>query len=125
RAAALLHVSSYFGDVVATGLTTIHVWESLHAKVSQEEIRRFWAPISPIPYLTKLRGTAQKLLAISGRYDPTFQDEFSEDFFSTARASEVSCQSLRLPCGHYSLGEAPFKWIAGWRFGNFLRRNLG
>ncbi len=124
RAAALLHVSSYFGDVVATGLTTIHVWESLHAKVSQDEIRRFWAPISPIPYLTKLRGTGQKLLAISGRYDPTFQDEFSEDFFSTARASEVSCQSLRLPCGHYSLGEAPFKWIAGWRFGNFLRRNL-
>lgn len=124
RAAALLHVSSYFGDVVANGLTTIHVWESLRAKVSEEEIRNFWAPISPMPYIPKLRGTGQKLFALSGRYDPTFPDEFSDEFFSAARANAVDCAPLRLPCGHYSLGEAPFKWIAGWRFGKFLQRTL-
>ncbi len=124
RAAALLHVSSYFGDVVVNGLTTIHVWESMRPKVSEEEIRNYWAPISPIPYISKLRGTGQKLLAISGRYDPTFPDEFSSDFFAAARANEVDCKALRLPCGHYSLGEAPFKWVAGWRFGRFLQRAL-
>jgi hypothetical protein len=124
RAAALLHVSSYFGDVVASGLTTIHVWESLRAKVSEEEIRNYWTPISPMPYIPKLRGAGQKLFAISGRYDPTFPDEFSDEFFSAARANAVDCTPLRLPCGHYSLGEAPFKWIAGWRFGKFLQRAL-
>lgn len=124
RAAALLHVSSYFGDVVANGLTTIHVWESLRAKISEEEIRYFWAPISPMPYVSKLRGTRQKLFAISGRYDPTFPDEFSDHFFAAIRQNEVDCIPLRLPCGHYSLGEAPFKWVAGWRFGKFLQRTL-
>jgi hypothetical protein len=124
RAAALLHVSSYFGDVVASGLTTIHVWESMRPKVSEEEIRNYWAPISPMPYISKLRGTGQKLLAVSGRYDPTFPDEFSGEFFAAARKSGVGCEVLRLPCGHYSLGEAPFKWIVGWRFGKFLQRAL-
>ncbi|MGB6483953.1 MAG: alpha/beta hydrolase family protein [Candidatus Acidiferrales bacterium] len=124
RAAALLHVSSYFGDVVANGLTTIHVWESMRPKVSEEEIRNYWAPISPLPYIPKLRGTGQKLLAISGRYDSTFPDEFSDDFFAAVRTNEVDCKVLRLPCGHYSLGEAPFKWVAGWRFGKFLQRAL-
>ncbi|MGC1107830.1 MAG: alpha/beta hydrolase family protein [Candidatus Acidiferrales bacterium] len=124
RAAVLLHVSSYFGDVIANGLTTIHVWESMRPKVSEEEIRNYWAPISPLPYLPKLRGTGQKLLAISGRYDPTFPGEFSDSFFAAVRANEVDCKALRLPCGHYSLGEAPFKWIAGWRFGKFLQRAL-
>lgn len=124
RAAALLHVSSYFGDVVATGLTTIHVWESMRPQVSEDEIRAYWSPISPMPYVSKLRGTGQKLLAVSARYDPTFPDEFSDDFFAAIRASKIDCQPLRLPCGHYSLGEAPFKWIVGWRFGKFLQRAL-
>jgi hypothetical protein len=124
RAAVLLHVSSYFGDVVASGLTTINVWESMRPKVSEEEIREYWSPISPMPYISRLRGTGQKLLAVSGRYDPTFPDEFSEEFFAAVRKNEVDCQTLRLPCGHYSLGEAPFKWIAGWRFGKFLQRAL-
>lgn len=124
RAAALLHVSSYFGDVVANGLTTIHVWETMRTKISEDEIRYYWAPISPMPYISKLRGTGRKFLAISGRYDPTFADEFSEDFFAAIRTHKVDCEVLRLPCGHYSLGEAPFKWIAGWRFGKFLQRAL-
>jgi dienelactone hydrolase len=124
RAAALLHVSSYFGDVVANGLTTIHVWESMRPNVSDEEIREYWSPISPLPYISKLRGTGQKLLAISGRYDPTFPNEFSEDFFAAVRSHHVDCRVVRLSCGHYSLGEAPFKWIAGWRFGKFLQRAL-
>ncbi|MFZ0213184.1 MAG: alpha/beta hydrolase family protein [Candidatus Acidiferrales bacterium] len=124
RAAALLHVSTNFGDVVARGLTTTNVWESLRTEVSEEEIRRFWAPISPMPYIPKLRGTGQMLLAISGQYDPTFPAELSEQFFAAARGNDVACVALRLPCGHYSLGEAPFKWIAGWRFGRFLQRNL-
>ena len=124
RAAALLHVSTYFGDVVANGMTTMHVWESLKANVSAEEIRYFWAPISPIPYIARLRGSGQRMLAISGRYDPTFWYEFSQQFFSAVRENNVACEMLSLPCGHYSLGEAPFKWIAGWKFGKFLQKSL-
>src|SRR5215472_2104970 len=66
RAGAFLHVATYFGDVVANGLTTMNVWESLRGKVSDEELRRFWSPISPFPYLPRLHGTGKKILAISG-----------------------------------------------------------
>src|SRR5262249_53682587 len=57
RAGAFFHVSTYFGDVVRTGMNTAHVWESLRAHVSAEELRHFWSPISPSPYLWKLRGS--------------------------------------------------------------------
>ena len=39
RAGAFLHVATYFGDVVANGLTTMNVWESLSAKISHEQAR--------------------------------------------------------------------------------------
>ncbi len=124
RAGAYLHVSTYFGDVVRTGLTTQHVWESLAPHVSAEEIRRFWAPISPFPYVGRLRNSGRQFLLISGRYDPTFLPEFSDQLFERVRADEIPCEILRLPCGHYSLDRPPFRIVAGWRFVTFLRRAL-
>jgi hypothetical protein len=124
RAGAYLHASTYFGDVVRTGLTTRHVWEALAPHVSAEEIRRFWAPISPFPFVGRLRHSPPQFLLISGRYDPTFLPEFSEELFARLRADQIACEILRLPCGHYSLDRPPFRFIAGWRFATFLRRAL-
>jgi len=70
HAGAFLHVSTYFGDVVAHGLTTSNVWESIEPHVSRNELRRYWSPISPMPYLGKLRGSGKKILGIGARYDP-------------------------------------------------------
>lgn len=125
RAGAFLHVSTYFGDVVSNGLTTINVWESMKGNLTAEEATRFWSPISPLPFVRKLKGTGKKILAISGRYDPTFWPEFTESFLQTMRRNEVPFEALALPCGHYSLGVAPFKWVVGHRFGTFLARELG
>jgi hypothetical protein len=124
RAGAYLHVSTYFGEVVRTGMTTMHVWDSMRAHVSDNEIRRFWAPISPYPYVDRMSGTGQKLLMISGRYDPTFWPEFTEQMFSKITSDGVDVEILRLPCGHYSLDRPPFSYIAGLRFGFFLRDRL-
>lgn len=124
RAGAFLHVSTYFGDVVRTGLTTMHVWESLQSKVTPDEIQRYWMPISPYPYISRLSGTGQKVLMVSGRYDPTFWPEFTEQTLAYLRNDGIAYEALQLPCGHYSLGEAPFKWLVGGRFGAFLFQNL-
>lgn len=124
RAGAFLHVSTYFGDVVRTGLTTMHVWEALEPKVTPDEIRRYWLPISPFPYLPRLSGTGQKCLMVSGKYDPTFWPELTAQTLDFLRQDGVLFESLQLPCGHYSLGEPPFKWIVGGRFGAFLFQNL-
>jgi hypothetical protein len=125
RAGAFLHASTYFGDVVANGLTTVNVWEQLAGHVTPEELRRYWSPISPTPYLHKLPGRDRKMLLITGKYDPTFWPEFTEELLENMRAAGVEFASLRLPCGHYSLGITPFKEVAGYRFGRFLAEALG
>lgn len=124
RAGAFLHVATYFGDVVANGLTTMNVWESLRQKVTPEELQRFWSPISPFAYIPKLEGTGKKILAISGRYDPTFWPEFTNSFLREIHRDGLHAESLSLPCGHYSLGAAPFKYAVGLRFGTFLFQSL-
>jgi len=124
RAGAFLHVATYCGDVVASGLTTMNVWESLEKKVTQEDIRHYWSPISPFPYISRLYGSGKKILAITGRYDPTFWSEYTNAFLAEIRRDGVQFEHLSLPCGHYSLGVAPFKYAAGYRFGTFLFQSL-
>jgi len=124
RAGVHLHVSTYFGDVVANGLTTSNVWESLRPQVTLEELRHFWSPISPFPYISRLDGTRKRLLAVTADYDPTFLPELSDQFIAALQRDGIRCESLYLPCGHYSLGEPPFSYIAGYRFGSFLFQAL-
>ena len=124
RAAAFLHVSTYFGDVVAAGLTTSNVWDALHHDFSLEEVRHFWSPISPYPYIPRLVGARKKILAISGRYDPTFPNELTQEFLTEMKRKGIPSQNLSLPCGHYSMGVAPFSYAVGYRFGTFLFQAL-
>jgi hypothetical protein len=124
RAGVFLHVSTYFADVVRTGMNTAHVWESLRTKVSADELRRFWSPISPFPYVGRMRGSTQKMLMVSGRYDPTFLPLFSDQIIREVRGTGMDSEVLSLPCGHYSLELAPFSYAAALRMGSFLFRNL-
>jgi hypothetical protein len=124
QAGAFLHVSTYFGDVVAHGLTTSNVWESIAPHVSRDDLRRYWSPISPMPYLVKLQGTSKKMLGIGARYDPTFPQELTQEFYTAVRVVTPNFKGIWLPCGHYSLGVAPFSHIAGFRFGRFLKASF-
>jgi hypothetical protein len=124
RAAAFLHVSTYFADVVARGLTTSNVWECLSPHLSLDDLRRFWSPISPFPFVPSLYGESHKILAIIAKYDPTFPYALSTQFLDAIREDCMPPETLTLPCGHYSLGVAPFKYVVGYRFGTFLRKAL-
>ena len=81
-------------------------------------------PISPFPYIHKLRGAGKKMFAITGRYDPTFPPALTQALFDKMHEEGVPFDNLWLPCGHYSLGVAPFSYFAGYRFGKFLARSL-
>lgn len=124
QAGAFLHVSTYFGDVVRTGLTTSHIWASLEGNVTPEELREFWAPISPFPYVPRLKGAGKKMLLISGRYDPAFRWEFTQQLWRAMDREGIPHERLALPCGHYTLGKPPFSYLAGLRFVPFLRGAL-
>jgi hypothetical protein len=123
-AGVFLHVSTYFADVVRTGMNTAHVWEGLRANVSADELRHFWSPISPFPYVSRMSGSRQKMLMVSARYDPTFLPEFSEEIIREVRKTGMETEVLLLPCGHYSLELAPFSYAAALKMGSFLFRNL-
>jgi len=55
KAAALNHISPYFADVVWEGLSTAHVRNGLEGHIELDQLRRIWLPISPLPYLEKVR----------------------------------------------------------------------
>ena len=122
RAAALNHISPYFADVVWRGLSTTHVRQSLEGQVDLEQLRRIWMPISPFPYLERMRG--RRVLLVYARYDLTFPVALSRLLVDEFRRRGIDHRLLVLPCGHYSTGVTPFKWMDGLALCRFLGREL-
>jgi dienelactone hydrolase len=122
RAAALNHVSPYFADVVWNGLSTEHVREGLEGRVDLADLRRMWLPISPQPYLERMRRT--RTLLVYARYDLTFPVALSRRLIADFRAHGLPHESFVLPCGHYSTGVPPFKWVDGYVLTKFLHDSL-
>ena len=124
RAGGFFHVSTYFADVVAQGMTTTHVWESLRHHVTVDELREYWAPVSPMPYVERGLGAGKNAFMVYGLYDPTFLPELTHQMLAALRRANAAPRTLALHCGHYSLELPPFSHIAGYRMLTFLREAL-
>jgi hypothetical protein len=122
NAAALNHISPYFADVVWEGLSTAHVRQSLDGNVTLEELRRMWLPISPLPFLDQIKG--REVLLVYARYDLTFPVKLSRMLVDEFRDRRIPHRLSVLPCGHYSTGVTPFKWMDGLTLCRFLSRAL-
>jgi hypothetical protein len=122
RAAALNHISPYFADVIWEGLSTEHVRAGLDGRIQLDALRRIWMPISPFPYLERVRG--KHILLVYARYDLTFPVTLSQRLVNEFGRRGIDHQVAVLPCGHYSTGITPFKWIDGLVLCRFLSRNL-
>lgn len=118
------HCSTYVADVVWTGLSTQHVRRGIEEHINLDQLREAWRAISPVSYLDKFAARKQKSLFIYAAYDTTFLPEFSKDIVAKVRESGVDHKVVVLPCGHYTLGETPFKFIDGYHICAFLKRNL-
>lgn len=124
RAQALNHISPYFGDVVWHGLSTRHVRQGLDGHLSLDQLRALWLPISPQAHLDTLRLRDVKTLLVYARYDLTFPVNLSRDLVDAFRARGIPHQVSVLPCGHYSTGVAPFKFMDGAVLTRFLDASL-
>jgi dienelactone hydrolase len=122
RAAALNHISPYFADVVWSGLSTHHVRQGLDGHIDLGRLRRIWMPISPYPYLERVRN--KRLLLVYARYDLTFPVDLSRMLVAEFRRRGIEHELTVLPCGHYSTGVTPFKWLDGLTLCRFLAKNL-
>jgi hypothetical protein len=122
KAAALNHISPYFADVIWDGISTAHVRESLDGRIDLESLRRVWMPISPYPFLDRVRD--RQTLLVYALFDLTFPVTLSRMLVTEFKMRNVPHETLVLPCGHYSTGVTPFKWMDGIALCRFLNRSL-
>ena len=118
------HVSGYVADVVWRGLSTEHVRAGFDGQLTLAELRRHWLPISPFAYIERLAAlTPRPMRFIAARYDLTFPLDLSRDLIRAVRSTGHPLDMQWLPCGHYTLGHAPWKYIDGWKIVTFLRKH--
>jgi alpha/beta hydrolase family protein len=122
RIAALNHISPYFADVVWSGLSTAHVRQSLDDNVALDQLREMWMPISPWPYIDRMRD--KRSLLVYALYDLSFPVDLSRKLVNGFRSRRIPHEVSVLPCGHYSTGVAPFKYLDGFALCRFLARHL-
>lgn len=128
RVNAFNHASTSFGDVVWAGQSTRHIRAGLEdAGLTQERLRRLWAAISPVRFYEKFMsaesaGKDKKVLLVYADYDLTFPREYSLQVVDAFQRHGVNFEPRVLPCGHYTTGETPFKYMDGWYMGSFVYR---
>jgi hypothetical protein len=118
------HISMYFSDVIWTGLSSEHIRRGFGDHVTQDELRRYWAMISPASYLDRLRGRAIHNLLIWARHDSSFLPVYSKQVLESFRKLDLPHQVFTLPCGHYTTGQFPFNWMDGLAMCRFAAHRL-
>ena len=118
------HCSTYMADVVWTGLSTRHIRQGIEGQIDLERLRASWDCVSPVHYMDRFAGMQKRSFFLYASYDTTFLPEFSRQVMEHVRRRGVDHKLVVMPCGHYTLGEAPFKFLAGYQICSFLKRNL-
>lgn len=119
------HVSGYFADVVWRGISTEHVRAGFGDEITLEELREFWLPISPLPFIKRLTGMRTRPMRfIAARHDLTFPVDLSENVIAETKRLGIPLDVAWLPCGHYTSGERPWVYIDGWKIVSFFRKHL-
>ena len=121
RICAFNHASTQFGDVIWTGQSTRHVRAALEREnLTQQDTEQIFTAISPISYMDRFAAYPKRVLVVHATYDLTFLRQFSMDVLANFRRLGVDHVSKVLPCGHYTTGETPYKYIDGWYLGSFI-----
>jgi dienelactone hydrolase len=121
-AGAFNHISPYFADVVWRGLSTRHVRAGLEGNITLDDLRDCWMPISPWPFIPRIRN--REALLVYARYDQTFPVDLSRKFLAEFLRQDIAHHTAVLPCGHYTTGKAPFKFMDGYHLTKFFVKKL-
>jgi hypothetical protein len=118
------HCSTYVADVVWEGLSTRHIRESLEGVIDLDTLRQFWMCISPPSFYDLYTAKKKRSKFIYTRFDTTFPLHLSRQVIDGARRYKWNHAVSVLPCGHYTMGEFPFKYMTGYQICSFVKRNL-
>ncbi len=121
RVCAFNHASTWFGDVVWEGQSTRHVRAAFEeAGLTQDVVRQLFLGISPMAYMERFAATAKRVLVVYAKYDLTFPLHLSLEVLKNFDRCGIDYVPKVLPCGHYTTGETPYKFIDGWYLGSFV-----
>ena len=89
-------------------------------------MRALWAAVSPVSYYDKFAGAeggraGEEVLLVYADYDLTFPRSIHCRWWRRSSGG-LNFEPRVLPCGHYTTGETPYKYIDGWYLGSFVRR---
>lgn len=118
------HCSTYVADVVWEGLSTRHIRESMEGAIDLDTLRELWRCISPPSYYKLYTAKKKRSKFIYTRFDTTFPVHLSRQVIEGARREQWNHAVAVLPCGHYTMGEFPFKYLTGYEICSFVKRNL-
>ena len=125
RVCAFNHASTWFGDVVWTGQSTRHVRAAFEQEgLTQDQVREMFLGISPMAYMERFAAAQRRVLVVYATYDLTFLREFSLDVVANFDKHGVDYVAKVLPCGHYTTGETPYKYLDGWYLGSFVYKSF-
>jgi hypothetical protein len=121
RVTAFNHASMSFGDVVWTGQSTRHIRAAFEGiGITHQRLRDLWAAVSPSYYMEEFAANPRKILLVHATYDLTFLRVYSLQVIENFRRRGLDFVSKVLPCGHYTTGETPYKFMDGWYIGSFI-----
>ena len=122
QVAAFNHASTYVADVVWHGQSTRHIRQGLEPQMDIDRLRELWKAVSPMSYFQQFARWPRKSLIVYAKYDLTFLPEFSRQVVAEFERHNLDHKVAVLPCGHYSMGETPYKYMDGWALAYFLGR---
>jgi dienelactone hydrolase len=121
RVNAFNHASVSFGDVAWTGQSTRHIRKAFEdAGLTQARLHKLFASVSPVSYMERFAAAPKKVLVVHATYDLTFLREYSVEVLRRFSELGIDFVSKVLPCGHYTTGETPYKFMDGWYLGSFV-----
>ena len=128
RVNAFNHASTSFGDVVWSGQSTRHIRQAVEeAGLTQQRVCALWSCVSPVSYYEQFKSpeanaAGKNVLVVYANYDLTFPREYSLQVVEAFRRDKIKFEPRVLPCGHYTTGETPYKYLDGWYLGWFVYR---
>jgi len=111
--------------IVGTSLGSCYAFiaaaHGIESQTTLETLRQSWLAVSPMAYFDQFSRWPRKSLIIYAKYDLTFLPELSRDVVEEFERRGLDHQVVVLPCGHYTMGETPYKYMDGWQLASFLR----
>jgi hypothetical protein len=118
------HLGTSYADIVWTGVSTRHIREGLEHGIDLDRLREMWRLISPMSYVDAFAASDKRSLFVRTTYDTTVLPTFSQQLLEEGRRRGWPHRVVVLPCGHYTSGETPFKFLIAYHACSFVARKL-